>query len=66
MVDRAVKLSSTESAFIEKCGKIKSIFSKLKYPECHVAAIINVYLKDCLRSNELRTDRDKDPENCIE
>lgn len=57
MVDRAAKLSSTKSVFIEECGKLKRIFCKLKYPKRHVAAIINASLNDYLRRDQLRTNR---------
>ena len=44
MLDRAYRLSSSWSYFTEKCERLKSVFSKLKYPKHLVDSIVKSFL----------------------
>ena len=39
MVDRAYRLSFTEEAFTKECDKLRTMFSKLRYPNTLVNSI---------------------------
>ena len=43
MVDRAHRLSSTEEAFTKECDKLRTMFSKLRYPNALVDSTINKF-----------------------
>ena len=44
MLDRAYRLSSSWSYFTEKCERLKSVFSKLKYPKHLVDSTVKTFL----------------------
>ena len=44
MLDRAYRLSSSWSYFTEKCERLKSVFSKLKYPKHLVDTTVKTFL----------------------
>ncbi|XP_068731010.1 uncharacterized protein [Montipora capricornis] len=44
MLDRAYRLSSSWSYFTEECERLKSVFSKLKYPKHLVDSIVKNFL----------------------
>ena len=48
MVDRAYCLSSTKELFEVKCKELRSIFSKLKYPNKLVDSTISSFIKSKL------------------
>ena len=41
MVNRAYRLSSTKEGFAKECNKLRTMFSKLRYPKTLVNSIIN-------------------------
>jgi len=43
MVDRAHRLSSTEEAFTKECDKLRTMFSKLRYPNALVDSTIHKF-----------------------
>ena len=43
MVDRAHRLSSTEEAFTKECDKLRTMFSKLRYPNALVESTIHKF-----------------------
>ena len=44
MLDRAYRLSSSWSYFTEECDRLKSVFSKLKYPKHLVDSTVKTFL----------------------
>ena len=44
MLDRAYRLSSSWSYFTEECERLKSVFSKLKYPKHLVDSTVKTFL----------------------
>ena len=44
MLDRAYRLSSSRSYFTEECERLKSVFSKLKYPKHLVDSTVKTFL----------------------
>lgn len=44
MLDRAYRLSSSWSYFTKECERLKSVFSKLKYPRHLVDSIVKTFL----------------------
>ena len=44
MLDRAYRLSSSWSFFTEECERLKSVFSKLKYPKYLVDSTVKTFL----------------------
>ena len=50
MLDRAYRLSSTKELIEAECQKLKSMFSKLKYPKDLVDSIVSAFFKSKLSS----------------
>ena len=46
MVDRAYRLSSTEEAFTKECDKLRTMFSKLGYPNTLVNSTIHKFMQE--------------------
>ena len=50
MVDRAYRLSSTEEAFTKECDKLRTMFSKLRYPNTLVNFTIHRLMQETDRA----------------
>ena len=50
MVDRAYRLSSTEEAFTKECDKLRTTFSKLRYPNTLVNSTIRRFMQETDRA----------------
>ena len=50
MVDRAYRLSSTEEAFTKECDKLRTMFSKLRYPNTLVNSTIHRFMQETDRA----------------
>ncbi|CAH3182280.1 unnamed protein product [Porites lobata] len=46
MVNRAYRLSSTKEGFAKECNKLRTIFSKLRYPKTLVGSTINKFSQE--------------------
>ena len=46
MVNRAYRLSSTEEGFAKECNKLRTMFSKLRYPKTLVDSTINKFSQE--------------------
>ena len=55
MVDRAYPLSSTEEAFTKKCDKLRTTFSKLRYPNTLVNSTIHRFMQETDRAPHVVT-----------
>ena len=44
MLDRAYRLSSSWAYFSEECERLKSVFSRLKYPQHLINSTINIFV----------------------
>ena len=53
MLDRAYRLSSSWSYFTEKCDRLKSVFSKLKYPKHFVDSTVKTFLNSRVTDQSL-------------
>ena len=52
MIDRAAKLSSTKQAFAKECGKLRSTFQALQYPDSKFENIMKRFEDDYLLCNQ--------------
>ena len=50
MIDRAYRLSSTEEAFAKECNKLRTMFSKLRYPNTLVNSTIHKFMQETDRA----------------
>ena len=46
MVNRAYRLSSTKEGFAKECNKLRTMFSKLRYPKTLVDSTINKFSQE--------------------
>ena len=46
MVNRAYRLSSTKEGFAKECNKLRTMFSKLRYPKTLVDSTINTFSQE--------------------
>ena len=53
MLDRAYRLSSSWSYFTEECDRLKSVFSKLKYPKHLVDSTVKTFLNSRVTDQSL-------------
>ena len=53
MLDRAYRLSSSWSHFTEECDRLKSVFSKLKYPKHLVDSTVKTFLNSMVTDQSL-------------
>ena len=49
-VDRAYRVSSTEEAFTKECDKLRTMFSKLRYPNTLVNSTIHRFMQETDRA----------------
>jgi len=59
MVNRAYRLSSTKGGFAKECNKLRTMFSKLRYPKTLVDSSINEFSQE--PDKEIHTVPSADP-----
>ncbi|CAH3178247.1 unnamed protein product [Porites evermanni] len=61
MVNRAYRLSSTKEDFAKECNKLRTMFSKLRYPKTLVDSTINKFIVHKEPDKEIHTVPSVDP-----